>query len=445
MNCYPGKLYLPKEVENVQNMQTMMAMRKKQTQWICLRCGNDDPNKFGKMPKKDSHTEMVNYCRNCLMMGRIDEETKLYYLKAQALKQSEEKFLQWVFQLKAGQVKGSEAVINAIKKREHLLLWSVAGSGKTEMTFAGIEYALQQGLRICLCSPRVDVCIELFPRLKEVFPTIEMTCLYGDSEQTFQGERFVITTTHQLVKFYQYFDIILVDEVDAFPYAQDPYLEYAVKKAAKENSALIYITATPSPEWQRKCLRGEMNHVKIPTRYHQFELPEPRTCWMGNWQKYLKKRKIPTKLVEWLKIVQRKKQRALIFFPEINVMEEVGEIMREQGYVKFSTVHSADKKRKEKVEALRNFEIEFLLTTTILERGVTFENVQVAVFGAEGPIFTEAALVQIAGRAGRKIEYPTGDVCFFHHGITKQMRQAIRHIQMMNQLGRQEGLLKEDE
>ncbi|WP_099222603.1 DEAD/DEAH box helicase [Listeria costaricensis] len=445
MSCYPGKLYLSKEVDNPFKMKVIKALQKKQSQWMCMRCGNDNPIKFGQIPKNNLPADSLIYCRNCLIMGRMDEETDLYYLEAQELKKCKEDFLKWAFQLKAGQMKGSKAVMNAIQKREELLLWSVAGSGKTEMTFAGIEWALQQGLRVCLCSPRVDVCIELFPRLKEVFPTVKITCLYGDSDQSFQGEQFVIATTHQLIKFYQYFDVVLVDEVDAFPYAQDPYLEYAVKKAAKDHSAHIYITATPSPEWQRRCSKGEMKHVKIPARYHQYKLPEPRTCWIGNWSKCLARRKIPTKLVKWLSEIQRKRQRALIFFPEIKVMEEMREIMQTEGYEKFSTVHSGDKKRKEKVEALRNFEIEFLLTTTILERGVTFENVQVAVFGAEGPIFTEAALVQIAGRAGRKIEYPTGDVCFFHYGITKQIRQAIRHVQMMNRLGRQEGLLREGE
>ena len=46
--------------------------------------------------------------------------------------------------------------------------------------------------------------------------------------------------------------------------------------------------------------------------------------------------------------------------------------------------------------------IPLLLTTTILERGVTFPNIDVAVIGAEDAIFTESALVQIPGRAGEK-------------------------------------------
>lgn len=48
---------------------------------------------------------------------------------------------------------------------------------------------------------------------------------------------------------------------------------------------------------------------------------------------------------------------------------------------------------------MRKGELDFLLCTTILERGVTFTDIDVLVLGAEDRTFTEAALVQISGRA----------------------------------------------
>lgn len=111
--------------------------------------------------------------------------------------------------------------------------------------------------------------------------------------------------------------------------------------------------------------------------------------------------------------VKKKDQPALIFFPEIDAMNKFANALENKGYASPVTVHSADELRKEKVEWLRKGKIKLLLTTTILERGVTFTDVQVAVFGSEARIFTEAALVQISGRAGRKLSHPTGDVCFF--------------------------------
>ena len=76
-----------------------------------------------------------------------------------------------------------------------------------------------------------------------------------------------------------------------------------------------------------------------------------------------------------------------------------------------------------------------LVTTTILERGVTIPSLDVAVLGSEAQIFTESALVQIAGRVGRSKDDPTGDVVFYHFGKTKAMLEARRHIQYMNKEG----------
>lgn len=76
-----------------------------------------------------------------------------------------------------------------------------------------------------------------------------------------------------------------------------------------------------------------------------------------------------------------------------------------------------------------------LLTTTILERGITISNVQVAVIGAESPVFTASALIQIAGRVGRNIQFPDGDVLYFHHGITTEMDEARAKILFYNKKG----------
>ncbi|WP_369678465.1 helicase-related protein, partial [Bacillus licheniformis] len=84
---------------------------------------------------------------------------------------------------------------------------------------------------------------------------------------------------------------------------------------------------------------------------------------------------------------------------------------------------------------------EVLVTTTILERGVTVKKAQVGVLGAESAVFTESALVQMAGRAGRHPEHTDGDVCFFHYGRTKSMNAARRHIQNMNKMSKKEMLI----
>lgn len=79
--------------------------------------------------------------------------------------------------------------------------------------------------------------------------------------------------------------------------------------------------------------------------------------------------------------------------------------------------------------------------TTILERGVTFRDIDVFVIGTEDRVFTESSLVQIAGRAGRHKDFPTGLVWYGHYGQTRAAKRAVRQIISMNNEARKGGLL----
>ena len=72
---------------------------------------------------------------------------------------------------------------------------------------------------------------------------------------------------------------------------------------------------------------------------------------------------------------------------------------------------------------MREATYEILLTTMILERGVTFERISVIVLGADHPVFTKSSLVQIAGRADRKGPYTN-------------IRKACQEIKEMNEEGK---------
>ncbi|WP_416145558.1 hypothetical protein [Planococcus koreensis] len=60
---------------------------------------------------------------------------------------------------------------------------------------------------------------------------------------------------------------------------------------------------------------------------------------------------------------------------------------------------------------------------------------QVAVVGADDELFNASALIQIAGRAGRSISYPAGDISFFHDGISREMDKAKSMISFYNRRG----------
>ncbi len=326
-----------------------------------------------------------------------------------------------------------------IENRE-LLVWAVCGAGKTEVLFEGISTALASGKRVCIATPRTDVVLELGPRLQAVFPCIQVAVQYGGSEDRHLQTPLTIATTHQLLRFYKAFDTVILDEVDAFPYTADESLQYAVRQSRKEHSSMIYLTATPNQKWQNECRRGKRDYVTIPARYHRHPLPVPSFKWCGNWEKSLQKDKLPPAVTQWIKKRSDNQKQCLLFLPKIDKMEKVLTILR-KSYPKIQTVHAEDPERKAKVQMMRNNEIPMLLTTTILERGVTFPNIDVAVFGAEDRIFTESALVQIAGRVGRSAQFPTGDIAFFHYGKTESMVKARKQILKMNTEAKKKGLI----
>ncbi|MGG5255329.1 DEAD/DEAH box helicase [Neobacillus sp. SM06] len=407
---------------------------------VCVRCGNSDPQWFAEIPcARCGQTEW--YCRNCLMMGRMSECTRLFSWNGPVPKPViPEPILEWSGQLSEGQTEAADRVVNAIRTNSELLVWAVCGAGKTEILFQGIAAGLAAGNRICIATPRTDVVLELTPRLKKAFPAIAIASLFGGSEERHLYAPLTITTTHQLMRFYHAFDVIILDEVDAFPFTVDESLKYAAAHARKPVSTMIYLTATPNEKWQRECRLGKRAFVTIPARFHRHPLPVPEFVWSGNWQKQVKKGKFPASVRRWISTRLQAQKQALVFFPHIPLMEKALPFVRQLD-PNIETVHAEDPKRKEKVEKMRSQEISILLTTTILERGVTIPNIDVAVIGAEDDIFTESALVQIAGRAGRSVEYPSGNVTFFHYGKTAAMQKARRQIVEMNRLGRKKGLI----
>ncbi|HAF0292509.1 TPA: DEAD/DEAH box helicase, partial [Salmonella enterica subsp. enterica serovar Typhimurium var. 5-] len=389
----------------------------------CSRCGTTDPDWFAEFPcARCGETDV--YCRKCLMMGRVSGCTPLISWKGEEPGFHVDKdLLVWTGQLSEGQAIASLRVVQAVKSSSELLVWAVCGAGKTEVLFTGIAESLSTGKRVCVATPRTDVVLELTPRLKKVFPNIKVASLYGGSEDRHEYAQLTITTTHQLLRFYKAFDVVIVDEVDAFPYSIDETLQYAVQQSRKKQSSLIYLTATPSQKWQRECRSGKREYVTIPARFHRYPLPVPKFQWSGNWEKKLTKGKLPSPIIKWIETRLSAGKQALVFAPKIASMNKILPILQKLNPL-IESVHAEDPDRKEKVLKMRNKEIPLLLTTTILERGVTFPNIDVAVIGSEDRVFTESALVQIAGRAGRSSAYPTGDVTFFHYGKTEAMVRA---------------------
>lgn len=387
----------------------------------CRRCGNKELTKF--MCAKCEGPCL--YCRHCIRMGRISRCTELITWTGPQVEIKQEPSFQWTGVLTKNQQRASDELMKSVDLNQSHLVHAVCGAGKTELLFPVIFHLLQQGKRVCVATPRTDVVLELAPRFQNVFPETIIHALYGGAPTQVDFAQLVIATTHQLYRFEEAFDVIFVDEADAFPYTIDKTLVFAVNKARKAGAVIHYITATPSMELLRKV----KTISTISTRFHGRPLPVPRFDSVWNYSKQIQKGKLPRKLIEWMYQRLKLKEPFLIFFPTIDLMEKASVL-----FENVPSVHAEDPLRKEKVMMLRNKQVPGLLTTTILERGITIENLQVAVIGADEPIFTSSALIQVCGRVGRSAAFPQGDIVFFHHGISNEMDDAKFVIDQHNKV-----------
>ena len=422
-------------------LQSYPAFEEKSGKWFCRRCGSRvTPIK----PTFCQCGQECGYCTQCIQMGKVKRCLTFYHIGEENRFPKIKDPLAWQGKLSTQQDKAAQDIVQAVLNRQTLLVWAVAGAGKTEMLFKGLALAIEKGYRIGLASPRVDVCLELYPRLQAAFPKLAISLLYGQMEEDYAYRQMTIATTHQLLRFKQAFDLLIIDEIDAFPFDTDLVLQRAADQARKEESALIYLTATPNRQMQKQIKQKKIQATILPARYHGHPLPVPQLKRSKNWQANLLKKAGKTPVDRAIASRLQAGRRFLIFLPNIAWSKQwEGVLEAKFPQANFATVHAQDPDRKSKVMAMRRQELDFLVTTTILERGVTFPNIDVLVVGACDRVFTESSLVQISGRVGRSPDYPTGDILFFYHETSLAMKRAVKQIKQMNKLARKRGLLHE--
>ena len=422
---YLGRLFTEQELSHEERQQAKQipSMKKEKDQQYCQRCGSQIEEEW--------HLPIgAFYCRECLIMKRIRSDQNLYYFPQERFPQQD--VLKWSGQLTPFQERVSQGLLQAVDKKEATLVHAVTGAGKTEMIYQVVAKVIDQGGAVCLASPRIDVCLELHKRLQNDF-ACDIALLHGESDPYFRTP-LVIATTHQLLKFYQAFDLLIVDEVDAFPYVDNPVLYHAVNNCVKETGLRIFLTATSTDELDRKVKQGELKRLSLPRRFHGNPLIVPKPIWLSHFNRYLEKNGLPPKLKLYIEKQRKTAYPLLIFASEIKKGEKLKEILQEKfPNEKIGFVSSITEDRLEQVQAFRDGELTILISTTILERGVTFPRVDVFVVEANHQLFTKSSLVQIGGRVGRSMDRPTGELIFFHDGLNLSIKKAIKEIKQMNQ------------
>lgn len=417
----------------------VIAVQKHHGRWQCLRCGNQEQRLFYRYDCENcQHT--CCYCRACVSFGMMTTCTNIKVDKQEFSLQAVE--YGWQGKLSQQQQEASQAVKGWIETGITGMVYAVCGAGKTEMMFEGIAQALRVGKRVCWATPRTDVVKELQPRLVQAFPNTVIASHYQNSMDGAVDAQLVLATTHQLIRYYQAFDCIIIDEVDAFPYTADQKLARFATRAAVANGHFIYLTATPSYQLRQEFHRKGQPIWQLPGRYHQRALPVPQYRLWGASQKIMKRQRLRRKLFDFMQNLVAAGRVIMVFVPTIECGRQLLPFFQSEFMAQCDFVHSQDQQRQQKVQQLRNRQIKILLTTTILERGVTIDWCEVFVLDADHEVFDWAALVQISGRVDRKQADALASVWFLGATKTKAMAEAIREITNCNRLARKRGLIQ---
>lgn len=376
--------------------------------WKCPRCGNEDIKFIGR--KKG-----IPYCRRCIEFQ--GEEVSYTF------RQKQEVHYELKYPLSPEQIRASNEILEGYLHNENVLVHAVCGAGKTELVYPVISKALSEGKRVGFAIPRKDVVIELYPRLCSSFPHVRIVAVYGGNHQELEGD-IVLITTHQLYRYPSYFDLLIVDEIDAFPFQNNEVLHHFFKKSLR--NSYIWMSATPSKQLCKYFTRPGHRIVRLMTRFHEHPLPVPKYQIFPFPILLLQSIQ---KLKEW----QKERKPALVFVPTIDLchslFQKISPFVKNGEYV-----HSQREEREKIIERFKKKELDYLVTTSVLERGVTVKNLQVIVFFASHPIYTSYSLVQISGRVGRKIDATDGEVWFYATNKNKEMQQAEDEIIQANQV-----------
>lgn len=373
-----------------------------QYEWVkkmkCLRCLNEDPRYF-------YNYQGHYYCRKCIGFGKSQVITKTQMI-------SHRVDYHLGYELTPLQKKISKELVKRYQEHRNTTLKAVCGAGKTEMMYEVIRYALNSGHLVCFATPRKELVIELSNRFKRQFLNIEPVVVYGGHCQKTDGQ-FIICTTHQLYRYRNFFDLLILDEYDAFPYYHNEVLENMLKTSIK--GCYIFMSATI-----------EKGDIDILSRYHQYPVPVPK-CLIGNvWMNILR-------MLLKVRKYQQANKPVLIFVPTIMLTKRISRYLR-LCCVPHAIATSKTSHIHELIDRLVKHRLAAIVCTTVLERGITIPDIQIMVIYGEHRVFSKETLIQIAGRAGRIQPYVDGEVTIFAARKTKAINACIKQLKQDNAL-----------
>lgn len=378
----------------------------------CLRCGNVDEKYF-------YNDRGVYYCRKCIQFGRVNvgelPAKSTYMCKKHRVK----------YHLDYSLTSYQQNVVKELKKHlmnhDSVLVYATTGGGKTEIVMGPIEDYLNAGKKVGIAISRRAVVLEIKERMQKAFPTLNVIAVCEGHTKVLDGD-LIVCTMHQLYRYHEWFDLLIMDEVDAFPYYGNEILEsIAMHSCVGE---IIYLTATPDEKMLADIKIGKLKKVELFVRPHHQPIVVPKVIIVPYFIQYLF-------LYIYLKKWIQEKIKVLVFVPTILLAKQLHIILK--WFFKCETYTSKTILKDKVIQGFKDGEYSFLISTTILERGITIKGVNIIIVQADHIVFNEASLIQISGRVGRSMDFPSGEAIFLCKKRNKEITKCIHAIQRMNE------------
>ena len=377
----------------------------------CYRCKNEDPRLF-------ANDHGTYYCRKCISFSRLEANQKVQPVQLSHRTWIGKPTLK--YELTNAQKQVAHQVYEYLDSGKDVFLYAATGAGKTECTFESVCGYLSKGKKVCFAISRRQVVLEIAQRLRQAFPKLSVVevCL-GYTNVT--DADLIVCTTHQLYRYPYAFDLLILDELDAFPFVGNEVLQNIADMSCVGQK--LFLSATPDEESMKRIENKEMELVTLFQRPHQHALIVPKVIQIGIFGQIL--------LIFYYCLNFRKeKKQVLVFVPTKKDAKRIEILL--SCLFKVKSIHSSSIDRDDILDEFRNKELDILVCTTLLERGITIPSVQVIVFHADHSVFSTASLIQIYGRVGRSFQDPDGRGICLCENTNDCIRECLKQINAMN-------------
>lgn len=380
----------------------------------CKRCGNKDVQYFAY----DQFHETW-YCRKCIAFGRINANEEI--LKKEYQKKKYNCHYELKYPLTPFQQKAVSEIRMYLDQGRDVLVYAACGAGKTELVMDSIMRYLNEGKKVGFAISRRQVVLEIRDRMAQAFPMLDVIAVCEGYTEITDAD-LIVCTTHQLYRYPDCFDLLIMDEVDAFPYRGNKLLESIAMKACIGQK--LCLTATPDDAMLERVRNKELTMVELFQRPHGYPLIVPEI-----------KHTLPSLqflyLLHFLYDCKKQHIQVLVFVPTIKEAHHYYRILR---FLFRCAVFTSKTEDKEKViDDFHALKYDLLISTTILERGITIKGIYIIILHADHIVFNEASLIQMIGRVGRNIDMPTGRGVFLCTRVTTDIKRCVRALKKMNE------------